>query len=247
MRLRRASHQRPVEAYIYEMPDRSSRRIGIHHPYRNVNGNPIAPAVVHAKLLQRVPCVRVAAICIKMWDDSYKSYATEYSGASGPDGHSAAPIGSVARAAASALGDSCSAQTLLVGWIRRKSSSNTGVLGFTRSQPMNKTSRSAADSFPRTPDGRYMVVNGRLWRLANPLLPAEVRAAWVDELKRARRAVRSATADAKQLRVARDRVDAAKRALGERGPVWWDDAAPDFNRYLVKNTPYASWHRYLSG
>jgi hypothetical protein len=39
----------------------------------------------------------------------------------------------------------------------------------------------------------------------------------------------------------RDRVDAAKRALGERGPAWWDDGAPDYNRHLAKNTPYADW------
>jgi hypothetical protein len=32
-----------------------------------------------------------------------------------------------------------------------------------------------------------------------------------------------------------------KRALGERGPVWWNDGSPDFNRHLVKNTPYAPW------
>ncbi|MCP1831631.1 hypothetical protein J2R76_000059 [Bradyrhizobium sp. USDA 4532] len=30
-------------------------------------------------------------------------------------------------------------------------------------------------------------------------------------------------------------------ALGERGPVWWDDGA-DFNSYAVKNTPYAGWY-----
>lgn len=38
---------------------------------------------------------------------------------------------------------------------------------------------------------------------------------------------------------ARARVHAAKTALGERGPVWWSDGAPDYNRRLVKNTPYA--------
>jgi hypothetical protein len=36
-------------------------------------------------------------------------------------------------------------------------------------------------------------------------------------------------------------VDAAKRALGERGPVWWTDGAPDYNRRMARNTPYASW------
>ena len=29
--------------------------------------------------------------------------------------------------------------------------------------------------------------------------------------------------------------------LGERGPVWWTDGAPDFNRKLARNTPYARW------
>jgi hypothetical protein len=36
-------------------------------------------------------------------------------------------------------------------------------------------------------------------------------------------------------------VDAAKRALGERGPVWWTDGAPDLNRRMAKGTPYAEW------
>jgi len=36
-------------------------------------------------------------------------------------------------------------------------------------------------------------------------------------------------------------VDTAKRALGERGDVWWDDGSPDYNRRLVNNTPYAAW------
>lgn len=41
--------------------------------------------------------------------------------------------------------------------------------------------------------------------------------------------------------VAHRLVDEAKRRLGERGPVWWKDGAPDFNRHAVKNTPYADW------
>lgn len=47
--------------------------------------------------------------------------------------------------------------------------------------------------------------------------------------------------DAQRLVAARRAVDAAKLALGERGPVWWTDGAKDFNRHLVKNTPYAEW------
>jgi hypothetical protein len=46
----------------------------------------------------------------------------------------------------------------------------------------------------------------------------------------------------------RDRVavDAAKRALGERGDPWWTDGAPDWNRHLARNTPYADWFAGLS-
>lgn len=44
---------------------------------------------------------------------------------------------------------------------------------------------------------------------------------------------------------ARQQVDDAKRGLGERGPVWWADGAPDYNRKLVRNTPYARWFASL--
>jgi hypothetical protein len=37
-------------------------------------------------------------------------------------------------------------------------------------------------------------------------------------------------------------VQAAKEGLGERGPVWWDDGAPDYNRRMARNTPYAAWY-----
>jgi hypothetical protein len=63
----------------------------------------------------------------------------------------------------------------------------------------------------------------------------------VRDLMAARRAVRDARTDTEAEASARMRVDRAKVALGERGPAWWDDGAPDFNRYLVKNTPYAGW------
>ncbi|MFO3706606.1 hypothetical protein ACI6Q5_16885 [Xanthomonas codiaei] len=94
-----------------------------------------------------------------------------------------------------------------------------------------------------TPDGRYLVVRGRLWRTANPHLSAQVRARLVAELMEARRAVKAALAakNAAQLATARGAVNAAKVALGERGPVWWTDGAKDLNRHLVKNTPYAAW------
>ena len=86
----------------------------------------------------------------------------------------------------------------------------------------------------RTPDGRYLVVRGRLWRATRPDLDPAERERLVRELMAARRAVRRDPD-------ARARVHAAKVALGERGPVWWTDGARDYNRHLAKNTPYARW------
>ena len=57
----------------------------------------------------------------------------------------------------------------------------------------------------------------------------------------ARRAVKEAKRGNGDLCAARKAADAAKVALGERGPVWWTDGAPDLNRHLAKNTPYAAW------
>lgn len=93
---------------------------------------------------------------------------------------------------------------------------------------------------PTTPDGRYFVVRGRLWRKANPGLPEDVRRAWVKQLMDARRALRGRVSDEVR-QAAREQVDVSKQALGERGPVWWTDGAPDFNRKLAKNTPYRDW------
>jgi hypothetical protein len=92
---------------------------------------------------------------------------------------------------------------------------------------------------PHTPDDRYFVVRGRLWRATNPELEEAKRERLVSELMDARRRVR--TPDEAKRAAARRDVDAAKRALGERGPVWWTDGAPDYNRHMAKNTPYADW------
>lgn len=96
-------------------------------------------------------------------------------------------------------------------------------------------------TYPVTPDGRYFVVRGRLWRKSNPSLHETKRVALVSELMAARRAVRDAKGEENATAAARKRVDDAKIALGERGPTWWDDGAPDYNRKLAKNTPYAGW------
>lgn len=94
-------------------------------------------------------------------------------------------------------------------------------------------------AYPITPDGRYFLVAGRLWRSTNPAIPEERRHQLVAELMDARRAVKEAKRGQGDLNAARAFVDSAKVALGERGPVWWGDGSPDFNRYVVKNTPYA--------
>lgn len=94
-----------------------------------------------------------------------------------------------------------------------------------------------------TPDGRYFVVRGRLWRRANPNLSIEKRDALVRELMAAQRAVKVALASGKpeELGLARKAVDRVKVELGERGPVWWTDGAPDLNRQKVSGTAYAEW------
>jgi hypothetical protein len=107
---------------------------------------------------------------------------------------------------------------------------------------MNRVS--STDQYPRTPDGRYFVVRGRLWRLSNPDLEPGERERLVKELMAARRAVRIVRDNPEALSKTRARIDAVKRALGERGPTWWSDGAPDYNRRLVRDSPYAEW--YLS-
>ena len=103
------------------------------------------------------------------------------------------------------------------------------------------------DTFPTTPDGRYFVVKGRLWRASNPGLASDERQRLVDALMKARREVAAAlkARDGNAQKAARQAVDEAKRALGERGPAWWQDGAPDFNRRMVANTPYADWFAAL--
>lgn len=75
-----------------------------------------------------------------------------------------------------------------------------------------------------TPDGHYVVIDGRRWRATDPSLPEARRQELVAELMGARRAVGAAkrAQDPSAERAARDRVHAAKVALGERGPTWWE-------------------------
>ena len=99
---------------------------------------------------------------------------------------------------------------------------------------------------PTTPDGRYFVVRGRLWRRTNPSLSTEHAAALVAELKDARRQLARKDLSADERARARARVDESKRELGERGDVWWSDGAPDFNRHMAATTPYADWFSTLA-
>ncbi|MDU9006793.1 hypothetical protein [Sedimentitalea todarodis] len=99
--------------------------------------------------------------------------------------------------------------------------------------------------YPKTPDGRYFLAKDRLWRCTDPSLSDSERRRLVKELMQARLGVKYATTD-KERSAARLKVDAAKVQLGERGPVWWQDGAPDVNRYHPKNTVYADWWRGLS-
>jgi hypothetical protein len=71
---------------------------------------------------------------------------------------------------------------------------------------------------------------------------------FVGRLMKARRSVRDAkrSADLEAEAAAHRTVDEVKRALGERGPVWWDDGSPDLNRQMARNTPYADWYAKIS-
>jgi hypothetical protein len=69
----------------------------------------------------------------------------------------------------------------------------------------------------------------------------------VNELMQARRAKGEAMrkGDLAGREQARQRIDEAKHHLGERGPAWWEDGAPDRNRHMVANTPYAEWFQNI--
>jgi hypothetical protein len=105
----------------------------------------------------------------------------------------------------------------------------------------------AVRTYPVTPDGRYFVVRGRLWRSSNPHLSHEDKRRLTAGLMAARRAkgVAMLIEDKEGRETAKRRVHAAKVALGERGPVWWSDGSPDVNGRLAKNTQYCKWFELL--
>ncbi|OED43407.1 hypothetical protein AB833_03940 [Chromatiales bacterium (ex Bugula neritina AB1)] len=87
---------------------------------------------------------------------------------------------------------------------------------------------------PHTSDGRYLVSRGVLKRCTNPSLGDSERRKAVKALMQARMAKERAA------------VVAAKVALGEAGPVWWDDSAPDYSGQVPGATPYAAWWSSLT-
>jgi hypothetical protein len=109
------------------------------------------------------------------------------------------------------------------------------------SAPNRQTGTATRPDYTPTPDRRYYVVRGRLWRLSNPFLDETTHQRLVTELMTAKRGVRAGP-DALVRIAARLKVDAVKRALGERGDVWWTDGAPDYHRCRIANTPYAEWY-----
>lgn len=96
----------------------------------------------------------------------------------------------------------------------------------------------AADEVERTDDGRYIVVDGRRWRATDPAIPEQLESELVTELMAARRAVGAADGDQAE-QAARDRVQDAKVALGERGQPWWEEPEPDALRKRLAATARA--------
>ncbi len=87
---------------------------------------------------------------------------------------------------------------------------------------------------PHTPDGRYLVSKGILKRCTNPKLDDNTR--------------RKAIKKMMQARMSKDKptVLEAKITLGESGPVWWDDGAPDYSGKIPTETPYLQWWNSLT-
>ncbi|UTA80816.1 hypothetical protein J4377_04840 [Halomonas sp. XH26] len=100
-----------------------------------------------------------------------------------------------------------------------------------------------ANKYPHTPDGRYFIAKNQLWRCTDPRLSDDEKRTHIKTLMKARRAVRNAQQqnDEIALRQAREAVQSAKKLLGERGPVWWQDGAPDEGGLAPHNSSYAEW------
>jgi len=78
--------------------------------------------------------------------------------------------------------------------------------------------------FTSTPDGRYIIVNGRKWRATDPSIPDALKTQLVAVLMTGRRNVGKALRIKDEVleKEARVHVNDAKIALGERGDAWWE-------------------------
>lgn len=94
--------------------------------------------------------------------------------------------------------------------------------------------------------GHWKLIDGRRWRMTDPGIPEKFRSELVAELMSARRAVGTAqrTTDPDGEAQARQRVQHAKVALGERGAPWWTTpSAADRRRRIEATTLALAGHR----
>ena len=87
-----------------------------------------------------------------------------------------------------------------------------------------------------TPDGRYLVIEGRRWRASDPAIPEARRAELTRVLMAWRREVRR-TSGTDEQSAARAGVHAAKVALGERGTPWWEQSDEERRSRWSADTP----------
>ena len=66
-----------------------------------------------------------------------------------------------------------------------------------------------------TPDGRYLVIQGRLWRAPNPALPAHAKVQCMRELLNGRRALKAAKASGDEDAIATARKQVARAQVGQ--------------------------------
>lgn len=94
------------------------------------------------------------------------------------------------------------------------------------------------EKYPSTSDGRYLIINNRKWRKTDPSVPEQLRTQLVAVLMQARRDVAAALRmqDKQAEENARNRVNDAKIALGERGEVWWEPYSDSGLRQRIKST-----------
>ena len=88
----------------------------------------------------------------------------------------------------------------------------------------------------RTPDGRYVVIDGRRWRATDPDIPEERAAELRSILMAWRREVRR-TKGTDEERASRDGVQAAKVGLGERGTPWWEQTGAERRARWEREVP----------